>query len=127
MATVPLATNSSENGITLSTAQTGNGDSTNTADRGVARIGQAGAVVITTTVGATPTVTVLIMVSADGVNFYGAPYALQNSPETVTVSSIVITTATTSTYFLRTNNPWRYLKLNYSANTNVTVTATAYL
>lgn len=53
--------------VTLSSAQTGNGDSTNTLDRG----GSTGAALlkITSTVGATPTVTVNIMGSADGTDF----------------------------------------------------------
>lgn len=127
MATVGLTSGSSENGITLSTAQTGNGDSTNTADRGVKRIGQPGSVVITSTVGATPTVTVNIQGSSDGTNFHNIPYALVATPETATVAAITITTAVTTTYLLRPNQPWRYLKLAYSANTNVTLTANAYL
>ena len=112
--------------VVLSTAQTGNGDSTNTAFR-AGSTGQPGAVVITTTVGATPTVTVNIQGSADGTAFYNIPYALVATPETLTVAAITITTAVTTTYLLRPNHAWRYLKLVYSANTNVTLTAAAYL
>jgi hypothetical protein len=110
---------------TLSTAQTGNADSTNTADRGHSQ--RAGAVVITSTVGATPTVTVNIVGSVDGTNFFNVPYALVATPETIAVAAITITTAVTTTYLLRPNHAWRFLKLVYSANTNVTLTATAYL
>lgn len=112
--------------VTLSSAQTGNGDSTNTADRG-SHSGLPGAVVVTSTVGATPTVTVNIQGSVDGTNFYNIPYSLVATPETLTVSAITITTATTTTYLLRPDHAWRFLKLAYSANTNVTLTATAYL
>lgn len=118
--------------IPLSVAQTGNGDSTNTAD--TSHIGPsfgaggAGAVVVTSVVGATPTVTVNIQGSNDGTNFYNIPYALVATPQTETLAAITITTAVTTTYLLRnTAQSWRYLKLVYSANTNVTLTATAYL
>lgn len=110
----------------LSVAQTGNGDSTNTADRGTLRVGQPASVVITTTVGATPTVTVQILGSVNGTDFYKIAYSLVATPETVAVADIVITTAVTTTYLLRPDHAWRWLKLNYSANTNVTITATAY-
>ena len=127
-ATVAVPTGGS---VTLSTAQTGNADSTNTADRGLPGglpgTGNPGAIVITSTVGATPTVTVNILGSADGTNFYNIAYALAATPETAAVAAITITTAVTTTYLLRPNHAWRYLKLNYSANTNVTLTATAYL
>ena len=126
MAVVARTTNDSNSSVTLSTAQTGNADSTNTADRG-ANVGQPAAVVITTTVGATPTVTVNIQGSVDGTAFYNVPYALVATPETLTVAALTITTAVTTTYLLRPQHAWRYLKLVYSANTNVTLTATAYL
>lgn len=108
----------------LGTGQTGNGDTTNTAQR---THNGPGAIVVTTTVGATPTVTVNIQGSVDGTNFYNIAYALAATPETVTVAAITITTATTTTYLLRPDHAWRYVKLAYSANTNVTLTATAYL
>lgn len=107
--------------VNLSNAQTGNGDSTNVLDRG-GTVGPA-LLKITTTVGATPTVTVDIKGSADGTNFYNVAYANSATPETVAVAAITITTATTNYYILRPSHPWRYLKLAYSANTNVTLTA----
>lgn len=109
----------------LGTAQTGNVDSTNTLDRGAST--KPGAVVITTTVGATPTVTVNIQGSADGTNFFNVPYALVATPATFVVTAITITTAVTTTYLLQTDQSWRYLKLVYSANTNVTLTANGHL
>lgn len=111
-------------GATLSSAQTGNADSTNTMDRGA--LTGPGAVVITSTVGATPTVTVQILGSVDGTNFDQIPYALQATPETVAVANITITSAVTTIYRLRSGHAWRFLKLNYSANTNVTLTASAF-
>ena len=110
--------------VVLSTAQTGNGDSTNSIQR---ERQDGGAVVIVSAIGATPTVTVNIQGSADGVNFYNIPYALVATPATFVVAAITITTAVTTTYLLQPNQSWRVLKLVYSANTNVTLTATAYV
>lgn len=106
---------------TLSSAQVGNGDSTNTLDRGT--LTGPALLRITTTVGATPTVTINILGSADGTNFFNVAYAASATPETVAVAAVTITTATTNYYILRPNHPWRYLKLAYSANTNTTTTA----
>jgi hypothetical protein len=109
----------------LSTAQTGNADSTNTLYRAVP--GRAGAVVITSAIGATPTVTVNLLGSVDGTNFYNVPYALVATPTTFVVAAITITTAVTTTYLLKVDQPWVFFKLNYSANTNVTLDARGYL
>ena len=123
-----LAVEAGTRSVNLSTAQTGNGDSTNVVFRGRRWGSYPGAIVITTTVGATPTVTVSIQVSVDGTNFYNAAYALVGAPETlVTANPAAITTATTITWLLRVDHAWQYLKLNYSANTNVTITADAFL
>lgn len=116
-------TTSSE--VALSTAQTGTGDSTNVAFRPTP--GGTGAVVITSTVGATPTVTINIQASVDGANYYNVAYATTAAPETPVITALTITTAVTTTYILRPNLPWRYLKLVLSANTNVTITATAFI
>lgn len=106
----------------IGTTQTGNVDTTDTADRGANH--GPGAVVITSTVGATPSVTANILGSVDGVNFFNVPYALVATPSTFVVAAITITTAVSVTYLLQTGQPWRFLKVNYSANTNVTVTTT---
>jgi hypothetical protein len=115
----------------LSVAQTGTGDSTNTLDRSIPYAGGVGAgggaVVITSTIGATPTVTVNIQGSVDGVQFFNIPYSLVATPRTFVLTAITITTAVTTTYLLQELVFWRFLKLVYSANTNVTLTATAYL
>lgn len=112
-------------GVNLSTAQTGNADSTNTLDRGYTLPGPV-LLKVTTTVGATPTVTINIQGSMDGTNFYNVAYAVAATPETVAVAAITITSATTNYYILRPQHPWRYLKLVYSANTNVTLTVDAF-
>jgi hypothetical protein len=111
----------------LSAAQTGNGDSTNTLDRSLSRVGLPGAIVITSTIGATPTVTVNIQGSVDGVAFFNIPYALVATPSTFVLTAITITTAVTTTYLLQRDQAWQYLKLVYSANTNVTLTANGYI
>ena len=86
-----------------------------------------GAVVITSTVGATPTVTVAIQGSANGTNWFNVPYALQSAPTTYVITNITITTATTVTYLLQTGIGYSYLRLNLTANTNVTLDAKAYI
>lgn len=112
-------------GVNLQTTQTGNADSTNTMDRGYT-LGGACALKITSTIGATPTVTVNILGSPDNVTFYNVPYALVATPETPAVAALTITTAVTTIYILRPAQPWRYLKVNMSANTNVTLTTDAF-
>lgn len=111
--------------VTLGTAQTGNVDTTNTAHR-LSRSG-GGAVVITSTVGATPTVTANIQGSVDGTTWFNIPYSLVATPRTFVLTALTITTAVTTTYLLQELVFWRYLKVVYSANTNVTLTTTAYL
>lgn len=121
-ATVTYGTGTRDFGYAnLGTGQTGNADTTNTVDRGTLR--RASLLTVTSTIGATPTVTVNVMGSADNSTFYNIPYALAATPETATVAAITITTATTAHYILRPDQPWRFVKLVYSANTNVTLTA----
>ena len=120
-----LGVASGEASANLQTAQTGNADSTNTIFRG-GRVLAAGALVITSAIGATPTVTVNILGSVDGTNFFNVPYALVATPSTFVLTAITITTAVTTTYLFQPNQPWRYLKLNMSANTNVTLTSDYY-
>lgn len=105
----------------LSAAQTGNGASTNVADRGGAR-GPA-LLKITTTVGATPTCTYALEASTDGTNWFPCPYSDSAAPTTVSVATFAITTATTVFKHLLTDYAWRYFRITYSANTNVTNTA----
>ena len=91
------------------------------------RTDRPGAIVITSTIGATPTVTVNIQGSADGAAYYNIPYALVATPSTFVVTAITITTAVTTTYLLQTDQAWQYVRLVASANTNVTLTADAYI
>jgi hypothetical protein len=112
--------------VNLSTAQTGNGQSTNAADRGKGASSTA-LLKITTTVGATPTCTYAIEGSADGTDWFAVAYADAATPETLSVATFVITTATTVRKILRVDHPWRYLRVTYSANTNVTNTADVWV
>lgn len=110
-----------ESGV-ISSAQTGNGVSTNIVDRG-GTLGPA-QVAIVTTVGATPTCTYLIESSQDGTNWSAQEYAQSTTPTVKVTTTFAITTATTTTLLVSDNVPWRYLRITYSANTNVTSTAT---
>jgi hypothetical protein len=111
----------------LATAATGNFTSAVAIRNSTYDIQNPGAVVITSAIGATPTVTVNIQGSADGVNFFNIPYALVATPSTFVVTAITITTAVTTTYLLQANQPWQFLQFVASANTNVTLTSSAYI
>jgi hypothetical protein len=110
--------------VNLQTAQTGNADSTNVLDRG----GRRGPAIlqINATAGGTPTVTVNILGSVDGTNFFNVDYATMAAPETPAVAALTLTTTAVTQYNLR-DQAWRFLKLNMSANTNMTLTSDVYL
>jgi hypothetical protein len=107
-------------GVSLSAAQTGNGASSNVCDRG-GSVGPA-LLKITTTVGGGPTCTYAIEGSADGTNWFAIPYADSATPTTTSVATFAITTATTVYKYLLANYPWRYARVTFSSNTNVTNT-----
>ena len=105
----------------LQTAQGGNADSTNVIqDVDTAR---PSAIRVASVAGATPTVTVNIQGSIDGVTWFNIPYALVGAPSTFVLTAITITTTATTFYILQTGQPWNYVKLVMSANTNVTLTS----
>lgn len=106
--------------VRLQNGQTGNAVSTNVVDRNAGR--GPGLLKIVSAIGATPTVTVNIEGSCDGVDWLNVPYATQAAPETPVVAALTITTAVTSYYRLRPLHAWRFLRLVMSANTNVTLT-----
>jgi len=110
------------NTANLSTGQTGNGVSTNVADRGGV-INRPTLLKLTTTVGATPTCTYAIEGSPDGTNWFQVAYEDSTAPGTVSSATFVITTAGTVWKILPVDRPWRFLRITYSANTNVTNTA----
>lgn len=124
MATVTGRANTS---YTLGSAQTGNGDTTDTLDRRYFNKALPCSVELVSTVGATPTVTLQLLGSQDGTTWYKIPYCLVATPETIAVADLTITSAVTTVHILRANHPWRYLKATRSANTNVTLTVKVHL
>lgn len=111
--------------INLATAQTGNGASTDILDRGT-RTGPVG-VQIVSTVGGTPTVTVALEGSMDGTTWFAVPYTDPATPDTSSVATFTITTATTTRKYVRGGFPYRYLRCFMSANTNVTLTIDVFV
>jgi hypothetical protein len=109
----------------LQNAQTGNADSTNTIQRSGGDANLRPPVLrIVSTIGATPTVTVNIMGSADGVTFWNIPYSpLSAAPGDWSKAPLVITTAVTSLYALMPGQAWTFIKLVMTLNTNVTLTS----
>jgi hypothetical protein len=110
------------NSARLSTDQTGDGASTDIVDRGAA-VERPALIAITTVVGATPTCTYALEGSADGVSWWAVPHADPAAPDTWSVATFDITTAGTTRRILQPGQPWRFLRVVYSANTNVTNTA----
>src|SRR5882762_3657135 len=94
--------------VNLSTAQTGNGPSTNVLDRG----GSVGPVLLrlVTTVGGGPTCTYAIEGSPDNSNFFAVQYADSASPQTLVITTFVITSAVTAFKLIPVNVPVRYLR-----------------
>ena len=110
----------------LGTAQTGN---VNTAIGQYVSASDAvrtPAIVITSTVGATPTVTADIRGSVDGANWHNVPYSLVGTLNTYAVGAITITTATTTLYQLQGGQAWQYVRVEFTSNLNVSLTTTLY-
>lgn len=111
-------------GFVLGTGQATNADTTNTYDSGVAEVkGTPTLVRVVTTIGATPTCTYTINGSNDNSSFTPLSYADIGSLGTVTAAAFVVTTATTVVKVIPVGQKWRYLKVTYSLNTNVTNSA----
>lgn len=107
--------------VTLSNGQTGNGASTNVADRGSSHKG--GVVRIIAVAGATPTCTYALEVSGDGNTWVAATYADISTPTVTSTATFNITTTSTVQKIIKNPGSWRYFRITYSANTNVTNTA----
>lgn len=109
----------------LQTAQTGNADSTNIVQRSGGDANLRSPVLrIVSTIGATPTVTVNIVGSADGTTWWNIPYSpLASAAGDWSKAALVITTAVTSHYALMPGQSWTYIKLVMTLNTNVTLTS----
>jgi len=100
------------------------GPSTNVADFG-GRTTSNGMLKIVTTIGGSPSSSINLEGSVDGVTFYNIQYSLVATPDTWVVAAITPSTAATFWYVLRRVGgiPWRYFRINITADNNVTVTA----
>lgn len=118
-------------GTNLSAAQTGTGVSTNLVQRrSDSNMLRPALLRIVTTVGATPTCTYLVEGSPDGTSWYPLPsqdVTAAGAPGTLTSATFTITTATTTWKLLPVDSPWTYLRITYSANTNVTNTTDVFV
>lgn len=110
--------------VTLEAAKTGTGVTANVFDRGDQS--GPGFILITTTVGATPTCTYQIEGSADNSSWNPLSTADSGTPTAFSTATFAIVTATTT---IRIINPAataaRYVRVTLSANTNVTSTLEA--
>ena len=111
--------------VNLSNAQTGTGPSTNILDTGAA-VGPI-CLRLTTTVGATPSCTYLVEGSVDATNWFAIQNADAAVPQTLVIATFVITTAAVFHRLIPLGIPVRYVRITYSANTNVTNTLDAYV
>ena len=61
----------------------------------------------------------------DGTTFFKVAYSVMSAvpADAWSTADITTTTAKTEMYALAFGSPWNYLKVNMSANTNVTLTA----
>jgi len=121
---VKLAFASADNWETvrIAAAQTGNGATTDYADRGPSHKINGTVISVTAMIGATPTCTYAIEVSADGTTWGAATYADVSTPTTDVATTFVITTNTVARKIVKHPAVWRYVRVTMSANTNVTNT-----
>lgn len=108
--------------VTIASAQTGNGVTTNIADRGTAQKPAGTIIRIITIAGATPTCTYAIEVSADGSVWTAATYADIGTPTTDVAVTFALTSSTTVQKIVKMPAIWRYVRVTFSANTNMTNT-----
>lgn len=115
--------------VNLGTAQVGNVVTTNVAQRRILNdvAPRAAMLRLITTVGATPTCTYLVEGSADGAVFWPVPSgdAGPAAPAafSLVAGAFVLTAAGTFWRLIPVDTPWTFLRITYSANTNVTNTA----
>lgn len=81
---------------------------------------------VTTTVGDSPTCTYSIQGSLDNSSWFNLVYSDATTPETYVSSTFTLTTATTVVKVIRLGQKFRYVKVVYSSNNNVTNTADVY-
>lgn len=110
------------NVVTIAAAQTGNGATTDIADRGTSHKLASTIIRVIAGAGATPTCTYQIEVSADASSWSNATYADISTPTTDTTATFVITTDSVVQKIIKHPSMWRYVRVTFSANTNVTNT-----
>lgn len=113
-----------KDGVTLEASKVGTGVTANVADRGVQS--GPGYIIITTTVGATPTCTYQIEGSSDNSSWNPLSTADSGTPTSFSTATFAITSATTTTRIIDPSAAnSRYVRVTLSANTNVTSTLEA--
>lgn len=108
-------------GVTVITASTAVARST-VVDYGHDFYHKASLVRIVSTIGATPSATVAIQGSNDNSTWSNVNYADFATPSTLVSANLTITTAATVIKFVPERQNFRYLSVNVSADTNVTLT-----
>ena len=111
----------------LSTTQAGNGVTTNIAQRRFAVVPRAALLRIVTAIGATPTCTYQVEGSPDGASWAPMPTYDATGAATPSGATFAITTATTTWRIVPVDLPWTFLRITYSANTNVTNTSDLFV
>jgi hypothetical protein len=106
--------------VELSVGQTGNGVSTNIADRGSSHKINGTVVRIISGCGATPTCTYQLEVSVDGTNWVNATWADSATPTSDSTATFASTTDSSVKKIIKHTQNWRYVRVTMSANTNVT-------
>lgn len=115
--------------VNMSAAQVGNGVATNV----VARrrydlpLSRASMMRIVTTVGATPTCTYFIEGSANQVDWWPLPNIDLATVGTLVDATFTIVVAGTMWRMIPVDIPWSFMRMTYSANTNVTNTTDVFV
>lgn len=117
-------------GTIISEAQTGTGNSEvfdfQNSGVGGENVREPTLVRFVTTVGATPTCTYQIQASLDKSNWFSVPYADSATPTVFSTSTFALTSATTVVKVVKGGQKYRYIRVVYSSNTNVTNTVDVY-
>ena len=117
-------------GSIISEAQTGTGNSEvfdfQNLGVGGENVREPTLVRIVTTVGSTPTCTYQIQGSVDKSNWSNLLYADSSAPTSFSSSTFTLTSATTVVKVIKAAQKYRYVRVVYSSNTNVTNTVDIY-
>ena len=117
-------------GTVVSEAQTGTGNSEvfDFQNSGIAgeNVREPTLVRIVTTVGSTPTCTYQIQGSVDKSNWSNLLYADSSAPTSFSSSTFTLTSATTVVKVIKAAQKYRYVRVVYSSNTNITNTVDIY-